>query len=110
MKATYFFFYPIPPISYIGERGKNKTYRFKKRLVAAKMSRYVRSPGFGKLNGDEKWLENIVGNVGPVAVGIFASPNFQNYKTGKFVMSAYKLETIVANLKKNKLSMKVRNS
>ena len=59
----------------------NDRCNFKKEKVAAKISKYVKSPAYGNLKGNEKWLDSIVANKGPVAVAVYASPNFQNYKS-----------------------------
>ena len=51
-------------------------------MVAVKISKYVKSPAYGNLKGNQKWLESIVGNIGPVAVSIHVSENFKHYSTG----------------------------
>ena len=50
--------------------------------MAAKISKYVKSPSYRTKMGNEKWLENVVGNIGPVAVSIHVSENFKHYSTG----------------------------
>ena len=46
------------------------------------MTSFKKSPSFGKLQGNEQWLEETVGNVGPVSVAIYVSNNFMGYKSG----------------------------
>jgi hypothetical protein len=56
--------------------------RFASSKVASKMTSFKKSPSFGKFQGNEKWLEETVGNVGPVSVCIYASSNFDKYHSG----------------------------
>ena len=41
---------------------------------------------YGTRNGNEAWLLNTVGNVGPTSVAIYASQNFVAYSSGFFLI------------------------
>ena len=63
--------------------GRQTPCKFARTKVASKMVAFKKDTSYGKREGNEKWLEEAVGNVGPVSVCIYVSNNFMGYKSGK---------------------------
>ena len=63
--------------------GRNQNCRFVGSQIGTTESSYITDTTYGNVLGNEAWLEQMVGTIGPISTTIYASANFIRYKSGK---------------------------